>query len=173
MTFAERQFARAIARIGESKTEKLRNDHRLAERTPIRIPVAVKLDLDAKTGWTGARMHDISAHGTRLEIPSAMAIGASFLLRLPSKDGKQPAQPLLCRVVHCLPTKNNSFVIVPNSWATRRYENPPGTTPRKRAASSIRSSIDHFCGFRTTNPTNRDGISLRLDLTSSRPNPFR
>ena len=111
MTFAERQFARAIARIGESNTEKLRNDHRRAERTPIRIPVAVKLDLDAKTGWTGARMHDISAHGTRLEIPSAMAIGASFLLRLPSKDGKQPAQPLLCRVVHCLPTKNNSFVI--------------------------------------------------------------
>ena len=110
MTFAERQFARAIERIGVSKSERLRNDKRRANRIPIRVPVAVKLDLDAKTAWTGGRLHDISAHGARLEIPSAMVVGASFVLRLPSKDGKQSAPLLLCRVIHCM-KKSNSFVI--------------------------------------------------------------
>ena len=110
MTFPERQFARAMERIAASKSEKLQNDKRRADRIPIRVPVVIKLNLDPKTKWTGARLHDISAHGARVEIPSPMDVGDSFLLRLPSKDGKQTPQQILCRVIHCL-KKNNSFVI--------------------------------------------------------------
>ncbi len=110
MTFPERQFARAMERIAACKPEKLQNDKRRTDRIPIRVPVVIKIDLDPKTKWTGARLHDISAHGARLEIPSAMVVGDSFLLRLPSKDGTQKRQSILCRVIHCL-KKNNSFFI--------------------------------------------------------------
>ena len=48
--------------------------------------------------------------GAKLENPTAMDIGASFLLRLPTKDGKPSSVPLICRVAHCEPQKN-SFLI--------------------------------------------------------------
>src|SRR5580658_502597 len=98
MKFTDTQFAEAIELMQAINGRKVRKDKRRAPRTAIRVPVAIKLGLDAKTQWTGARLHDISARGAKLETTAAMDLGSSFLLRLPAKEGKQGGVPLICRV---------------------------------------------------------------------------
>ncbi len=110
MKFADTQFARAIELVHSAQTGTSGKDKRRAARTPIRVPVAVRLGSDPNAQWTGARLHDISARGVQLEIPSKVEVGGSFLLRLPTRDGKLSATPLICRVAHCVP-QNHSFVI--------------------------------------------------------------
>jgi hypothetical protein len=110
MKFTDTQFAEAIELMQAADGRKVRKDKRRAARTAIRIPVAIKLGLDAKTQWTAARLHDISARGAKLETTAAMDLGSSFLLRLPTKEGKQGGVPLICRVAHCVPQKS-SFLI--------------------------------------------------------------
>ena len=110
MKFTEAQFAEAIELIQAAGGSKARKDKRRAARTAIRVPVAIKLGVDAKTDWLGAKLHDISGRGAKLEAAIAMDVGSSFLLRLPTKDAKKGGVPLICRVAHCVPQKH-SFLI--------------------------------------------------------------
>jgi hypothetical protein len=110
MKFTDTQFAEAIELIHASDAKKSRKDKRRAARTEIRVPVSIKLGVDANTDWINAKLRDISARGTKLETSIALEIGSSFLLRLPTNDGKQDPQPLICRVAHCVPQKNSYLI---------------------------------------------------------------
>jgi hypothetical protein len=102
MKFTDTQFIQAVELIQTVEQGKTRKDKRRAARTAIRVPVGIKLTVDSSSGWGVAKLHDISPRGAKLEVQSAMEMGSSFLLRLPSKEGKGLAQPLICRVAHCV-----------------------------------------------------------------------
>jgi len=110
MKFTDAQFAEAIELMQAVGGPKSRKDKRRAARTAIRVPVAIKLGSDSKTEWLDAKLHDISGRGAKLEAAAAMEVGSSFLLRLPTRDGKRGGVPLICRVAHCVPQRH-SFLI--------------------------------------------------------------
>jgi hypothetical protein len=107
MKFTDTQFVEAIELIQAADAGKSKKDKRRAARTAIRVPVAIKLGLDPKTEWLGARLMDISARGAKLETAAAMEVNSSFLLRLPTKDPKKGGVPLICRVAHCVKLKHS------------------------------------------------------------------
>jgi len=106
MKFTDTKFVEAIELIQARKSDKSQKDMRRAARTSIRVPVSIKLGIDSRTEWSKANLRDISPRGTKLEINTAMDVGSSFLLRLPTKDGKECDVPLVCRVAYCTPHKN-------------------------------------------------------------------
>jgi hypothetical protein len=110
LKFTDSQFAEAVELIQSWDAAKSRKDKRRAPRTSIRIPVAIKLGVDADSEWSTVKLHDISARGAKLETEIALDEGSSFLLRLPNKGAKQNSVPLICRVAHCKPQKK-SFMI--------------------------------------------------------------
>lgn len=105
MKFTESKFVEAIELIQAIDFRQRRKDKRRAERTGIRVAVTIKLGMDSQTEWTEATLRDISARGVKLEIDRAIETGNSFLLRLPAKAGNESGEPLVCRVVYCVPQK--------------------------------------------------------------------
>jgi hypothetical protein len=102
MKFTDTQFIQAVELIQTVEQGKTRKDKRRAARTAIRVPVGIKLTVDSSSDWGIAKLHDISPRGAKLEVQYPMETGSSFLLRLPSKEGNGMAQPLICRVAHCV-----------------------------------------------------------------------
>ena len=92
----------AVELIQSIEAESTRKDKRRVSRTAIRVPVGVKLGIDSSAEWSKAKLRDISPRGVKLEMEEAIETGSSFLLRLPTKDGKGLAKPLICRVAHCV-----------------------------------------------------------------------
>jgi hypothetical protein len=135
MKFTDTQFVQAVELIQTIEQGKTRKDKRRASRTAIRVPVGIKLTVDSSSQWGVAKLHDISPRGAKLEVQCAMEAGSSFLLRLPSKDGKGLAAPLICRVAHCV--KERLCYLIGAEFVGQ-YTPPAPTSAGEKAANMNR-----------------------------------
>ncbi|MGA2442467.1 MAG: PilZ domain-containing protein [Tepidisphaeraceae bacterium] len=106
MSFTDHQFVEAVELLHGLPAPTGPMDKRRARRVAIRLPVDIKLAADSDSPWMTVQMRDLSARGIGLQTDRAIAADNSFLLRLPTKNGKKCAVPLICRVVYCRPDKD-------------------------------------------------------------------
>lgn len=90
--------------------KKDRKDKRRAARTAIRIPINIRLETNGAGDWSAAMLINISVRGARLQTSKMLAIGDSFLLRLPQRQGAANVPPMICRVAYC-ETQRSGFTI--------------------------------------------------------------
>lgn len=113
MKFTDTQFAKLVElmRVLEPRPQR-RKDKRRAQRAEIRVPAKIKLENGANRGsWRIAELRDLSPRGVKLATDRAMASGNSFLISLPGTNEPESAAPLLCRVAHCQPQSNGTFIV--------------------------------------------------------------
>jgi hypothetical protein len=112
MKLSETKFRQTVELLQSMTKTTAKMDKRRASRAQIRIPVEIKYTSGKIAGsWIKAELRDLSPRGLCVCVRQPLEEGQSFVVRFPAKKGAKPATPLICRVIHCKPQKDQTHLI--------------------------------------------------------------
>ncbi|MDP9172802.1 MAG: PilZ domain-containing protein [Planctomycetota bacterium] len=94
------------------ETRRSKNDKRMAVRTEVRLAIQIRLMGRTEFGpWEKAQLRDISARGCSIAMKQELRAADCFLAQLPGATQNAGPAALICRVVHCRPQGDGTFLI--------------------------------------------------------------